>query len=58
MMPQAPRPRVCFHCDGFPVVHITTGTTSDGRRRTLAAACPACEGTGHITPAALARVGK
>ncbi|MFF6871076.1 hypothetical protein [Streptomyces sp. NPDC012450] len=43
-------PRVCSHCDGFPVVHITTGnTTPDGQRRTLAATCPACKGTGTRT---------
>ncbi|QGV80834.1 hypothetical protein [Streptomyces ficellus] len=60
MMPQHPTPRVCSHCDGFPVVHITTGTTTpDGQRRTLPATCPACKGTGNRTaPAALARAGK
>ncbi|MFJ7153523.1 hypothetical protein ACIQUQ_01150 [Streptomyces sp. NPDC101118] len=60
MMPQPPSARVCSHCDGFPVVHITTGTTTpDGRRRTLPARCPACKGTGTRTlPAALVRVGK
>ncbi|MFF9068315.1 hypothetical protein ACF09E_23490 [Streptomyces sp. NPDC014891] len=59
MMPQTPPVRVCSHCDGFPVVHITTGITPDGQRRTLAATCPACKGTGTRTaPAALARVGK
>jgi hypothetical protein len=42
---------VCANCDGFPVVHITTGTRNvDGTRRTLPAVCPACKGTGH-TPA-------
>ncbi|MFJ8130972.1 hypothetical protein [Streptomyces hydrogenans] len=59
MMPQTPPARVCSHCDGFPIVHITTGTTPDGQRRTLAATCPACKGTGtRTTPAALARAGK
>ncbi|MFI0823156.1 hypothetical protein ACH4Q7_01720 [Streptomyces roseolus] len=59
MMPQTPTTRVCSHCDGFPIVHITTGTTPDGQRRTLAATCPACKGTGtRTTPAALARAGK
>ncbi|MFE1267275.1 hypothetical protein [Streptomyces sp. NPDC058758] len=59
MMPQTSAARVCSHCDGFPVVHITTGTTPDGQRRTLAATCPACKGTGtRTTPAALARAGK
>ncbi|MER7950226.1 hypothetical protein ABTY59_22815 [Streptomyces sp. NPDC096079] len=60
MMPQTPTARVCSHCDGFPVVHITTGTcTTGGQRRTLAAACPACQGTGIRTSvAALVRAGK
>ncbi|MFF8511688.1 hypothetical protein ACF064_26770 [Streptomyces sp. NPDC015492] len=60
MMPQTPTPRVCSHCDGFPVVHITTGTlTPDGQRDTLAATCPRCQGTGtRIAPASLARAGK
>ncbi|MER6474995.1 hypothetical protein [Streptomyces filamentosus] len=58
MMPQTPAARVCSHCDGFPVVHITTGTIPDGQRRTLAATCPACKGTGTRTAAALARAGK
>ncbi|MFE5899140.1 hypothetical protein ACFQ67_17305 [Streptomyces sp. NPDC056488] len=53
-------PRVCSHCDGFPVVHITTGAhTPDGQRRTLAATCPACKGTGtRTTAAALTHAGK
>ncbi|MFF5918621.1 hypothetical protein ACFY8C_09760 [Streptomyces flavochromogenes] len=60
MMPQSPTTRVCSHCDGFPVVHITTGTrTPNGQRRTLAAACPRCQGTGTRTaPASLAHAGK
>ncbi|MCK8676398.1 hypothetical protein [Streptomyces lichenis] len=42
------RSRVCGDCDGFPVVHITTGTaTPDGQRRTVSATCPTCHGTGH-----------
>ncbi|MFF0429553.1 hypothetical protein ACFYUJ_34910 [Streptomyces sp. NPDC004520] len=58
MMPQTPA-RVCSHCDGFPVVHITTGTlTPDGQRRTLAAACPACQGTDTRTAAALTSAGR
>ncbi|MEU7296112.1 hypothetical protein AB0A76_23345 [Streptomyces exfoliatus] len=59
-MPQTPAARVCSHCDGFPVVHITTGTRApDGQRRTLSAACPVCKGTGTRTaPAALVRAGK
>ncbi|GHG20336.1 hypothetical protein [Streptomyces hydrogenans] len=59
MMPQTPPARVCSHCDGFPIVHITTGTAPDGKCRTLAATCPACKGTGtRATPAALVRAGK
>ncbi|MEU7389161.1 hypothetical protein [Streptomyces tanashiensis] len=60
MMPQTPTPRVCSHCDGFPVVHITTGSlTPDGQRRTLPATCPVCQGTGtRTTAAALVRAGK
>ncbi|MEU5918281.1 hypothetical protein [Streptomyces sp. NPDC047141] len=59
MMPQTPAVRVCSHCDGFPIVHITTGSaTPDGQRRTLAATCPACKGTGTRATAALARAGK
>ncbi|MFE5912660.1 hypothetical protein ACFQ6B_26745 [Streptomyces wedmorensis] len=59
MMPQTPTTRVCSHCDGFPIVHITTGSTRDGQRRTLAATCPRCQGTGTRTaPASLARAGK
>ncbi|MEU6054492.1 hypothetical protein ABZ829_29210 [Streptomyces xanthochromogenes] len=43
----------CRHCDGFPVVAITTGTRNpDGTRTTLPATCPACKGTGHTAPAA------
>ncbi|MEV6326937.1 hypothetical protein [Streptomyces sp. NPDC051909] len=59
-MPQTPTARVCSHCDGFPVVHITTGSvTPNGQRSTLAATCPACKGTGHRTvSAALIRAGK
>ncbi|MEU0180195.1 hypothetical protein ABZ312_03225 [Streptomyces sp. NPDC006207] len=48
-MPANPRlgARVCGHCDGFPVVVITTGTRlPDGSRATLRAVCPACQGTG------------
>ncbi|MFB7862242.1 hypothetical protein [Streptomyces sp. NPDC056069] len=60
MMPQPQTARVCSHCDGFPVVHVTTGSvTPNGQRRTLAATCPVCKGTGHRTaPAALLRAGK
>ncbi|MFD9241767.1 hypothetical protein ACFV0D_07480 [Streptomyces sp. NPDC059556] len=59
MSQTTPAPRVCSHCDGFPVVHITTGSlTPNGQRRTLAAACPACQGTGTRTTAALASTGR
>lgn len=44
--------RVCPNCDGFPTVAITTGTRHrDGTRATLRVTCPACDGTGHTTPA-------
>ncbi|MEV0914649.1 hypothetical protein AB0I93_10335 [Streptomyces sp. NPDC049967] len=59
-MPQHTPPRpICTHCDGFPTVAITTGqTTPTGERRTITADCPACLGTGHVTPsAASVRVG-
>ncbi|MGW3403719.1 hypothetical protein [Streptomyces zhihengii] len=53
-MTQPRTKRVCSHCDGFPVVHITTGaTTPAGTRRTLPATCPRCQGTG-LHPASLA----
>lgn len=58
MMPHAQTTRVCSHCDGFPIVHVTTGTTPDGRRRTLAATCPACRGLGHTVRTTLLRAGK
>ncbi|MFD6778410.1 hypothetical protein ACWGUN_01745 [Streptomyces koyangensis] len=51
MMPH-PKPAmpICGNCDGFPVVHITTGTTTPtGHRHTLPATCPTCHGTGHRT---------
>ncbi|MZE54437.1 hypothetical protein GTY86_24830 [Streptomyces sp. SID5770] len=58
MSQTSPPPRVCSHCDGFPVVHITTGTrTPNGQRRTLAATCPACKGTGHRATTAVSPVG-
>ncbi|MFF9853834.1 hypothetical protein [Streptomyces litmocidini] len=60
MSQTTPTVRVCRECDGFPVVHITTGTLDpSGQRRTLAAACSACQGTGTRTaPASLVRAGK
>ncbi|MFF2975034.1 hypothetical protein ACFVS5_16360 [Streptomyces albidoflavus] len=61
MMPQ-PKPAmpICGDCDGFPVVHITTGTTTPtGQRHTLTATCPTCHGTGHTVHAShLVRIGR
>ncbi|MEU8742988.1 hypothetical protein AB0C39_04995 [Streptomyces parvulus] len=59
-MPQhAQITRVCRDCDGFAAVAITTGTRHhDGTRATLRITCPACKGTGHTVPAALARTGR
>ncbi|AZM47506.1 hypothetical protein DMB38_18435 [Streptomyces sp. WAC 06738] len=43
--------RHCAHCDGFPVVAITTGQLLPaGSRQTIPVACPACEGTGVADP--------
>ncbi|WP_223775673.1 hypothetical protein [Streptomyces sp. 135] len=54
----APNHPVCRHCDGFPVVSITTGDRHrDGTRVTVQATCRTCNGTGHATPASLARTG-
>lgn len=59
MMPQPTTTRVCSHCDGFPVVHITTGTTTpDGQRQTLPATCPVCRGLGHTVLTNLVHAGK
>ncbi|MFC8063120.1 hypothetical protein [Streptomyces sp. NPDC057293] len=59
-MPQhAENTRVCRDCDGFATVAITTGARHrDGSRATLRITCPACQGTGHTAPAALARTGR
>ncbi|MCW8116841.1 MULTISPECIES: hypothetical protein [Streptomyces violaceoruber group] len=59
-MPQhAQNTRVCRDCDGFATAAITTGTRHrDGSRSTLRITCPACQGTGHTAPAALARTGR
>jgi hypothetical protein len=61
-MPQRALNRpVCGHCDGFPVVAITTGARHrDGTRMTIRVVCPVCTGTGHSNaPAAvLARAGR
>lgn len=44
------RVRLCCDCDGFPVVHIDSGTTQpDGTRRTLPVICRTCGGTGLTT---------
>ncbi|MCX4235514.1 hypothetical protein [Streptomyces ortus] len=46
------RARICRACDGFAAAVITTGTRHrDGTRVTLRVTCPACQGTGHTTPA-------
>lgn len=43
---------VCHHCDGFPVVAITTGARHrDGSRVTIRVTCRDCRGTGHTAPA-------
>ncbi|MFD4538480.1 hypothetical protein [Streptomyces bauhiniae] len=60
-MPQpTPAPRLCRDCDGHASAMVTTGTCHpDGTRTLLRVDCPACQGTGHRTPAArLARAGK
>ncbi|MFC0847529.1 hypothetical protein ACFH04_28045 [Streptomyces noboritoensis] len=55
-----PNRPVCRHCDGFPVVAITTGNRHpDGTRTTLHVNCPACNGTGTTAPIlALSRAGR
>ncbi|MFD7404075.1 hypothetical protein ACFV7R_15670 [Streptomyces sp. NPDC059866] len=56
---RVPNRPVCHHCDGFPVVSITTGDRHRDRSRVLLrVVCHVCQGTGHTTPAALARAGK
>ncbi|MDT0462784.1 MULTISPECIES: hypothetical protein [Streptomyces] len=60
-MPQHVRPLpVCRDCDGFATAAIDTGTRHlDGTRATLRVNCPACQGTGHATPApALTHAGR
>ncbi|TQJ88137.1 hypothetical protein [Streptomyces sp. SLBN-31] len=43
---------VCHHCDGFPVVAITTGSRHrDGSRAILHVVCPCCDGTGRALAA-------
>ncbi|MEV6736607.1 hypothetical protein AB0N14_06495 [Streptomyces sp. NPDC051104] len=40
-------PRICPNCDGFASVAITSGGRDrHGHLRTIAADCPACQGTG------------
>ncbi|WP_327392957.1 MULTISPECIES: hypothetical protein [unclassified Streptomyces] len=59
--PTPARARRCRDCDGFPVVHITTGTRHrDGSRATLRVTCRACHGTGTYRTAApaAARAGR
>ncbi|MCF3118429.1 hypothetical protein IPZ68_01715 [Streptomyces arenae] len=59
MAQHAPAARICRDCDGFATAAITTGTRNrDGSRTTVRATCRACNGTGHTTPAALARAGR
>ncbi|KFG02268.1 hypothetical protein IQ62_03415 [Streptomyces scabiei] len=55
-----PNRPVCHHCDGFPVVSITTGDRNrNGSRATLRVTCPACRGTGHTLPtSASAKTGR
>ncbi|WP_149823463.1 hypothetical protein [Streptomyces tailanensis] len=56
---RVPNRPVCHHCDGFPVVSITTGDRHrDGSRVLLRVICRACRGTGYALPAALTRAGR
>ncbi len=42
---------VCPHCDGFPVVAVTTGEyRADGSLVTYPVICPKCSGTGLANP--------
>ena len=57
MPAHVPNRQVCRDCDGFATAAITTGTRHlDGTRKTARVTCPACQGTGHTRPAALAQV--
>ncbi|WP_165906252.1 hypothetical protein [Streptomyces sp. Z26] len=45
--PTPARARFCPNCDGFPRVHIDTGTRhTDGTRTTVPVDCRTCHGTG------------
>ncbi|UNS99245.1 hypothetical protein MMF93_24390 [Streptomyces tubbatahanensis] len=53
--------RRCRDCDGFPVVHIDTGTQHpDGTRLTIPVVCRACDGTGRrrVTVRSSTRAGR
>ncbi|GAB3952870.1 hypothetical protein [Streptomyces sparsus] len=52
------RRRHCPHCDGFPTVHITTGTRHlNHTRETIPVTCPTCQGTGTVPVGVRAAVG-
>ncbi|CAL9510457.1 hypothetical protein [Streptomyces sp. enrichment culture] len=56
MPARVPNRPVCHHCDGFPVVYVTTGERRhDGSRLVLPVVCHVCQGTGHTRRAALAK---
>ncbi|MFI1104193.1 hypothetical protein [Streptomyces melanogenes] len=51
MPAHTPNRPVCRHCDGFPVVSVTTGNRHrDGSRALLRVVCPVCKGAGHTLP--------
>lgn len=53
MPAHVPNRPLCHHCDGFPVVSITTGDRHrDGSRVLLRVVCHVCQGTGHTHRAA------
>ncbi|MGW3724347.1 hypothetical protein [Streptomyces sp. NPDC000851] len=54
MPARVPNRPVCHHCDGFPVVSVTTGARhGDGSRVLLHVVCHVCQGTGHTRRAAV-----
>ncbi|WP_411149600.1 hypothetical protein [Streptomyces sp. A30] len=57
---RVPNRPVCHHCDGFPVVSITTGAHHrNGSRVLLRVVCHVCQGTGHALPtSAFAKAGR
>jgi hypothetical protein len=56
MPARVPNRPVCHHCDGFPVVYVTTGERRhDGFRLVLPVVCHVCQGTGHTRRAALTK---